>query len=355
MKKLYIYSILFIMSFVVILNCISCSVSHMPLQVLVPAEISIKKQIKHVGIVNRSLPAKRKRLVNILEGFISGESILADRIGSEHCLRGLAEHLNNAPRFSAVIIEGERLKGTGTRSFPPPLSWSRVNEICQKYRVDALIALETFDSDINIRISKKFVKKKVKSEKTGEKRKVKVPRYHANLYINVNSGWKIYDPLARAVIDADVYHDRKSWRTRGDNEKEARRRLPLKRDAINLAGFNSGIQYGARISPSWIDVNRPYYIKGCPEFTEAYRYIRADDWESAVSIWEKILDNPNQKLAGRAAYNIAVAGEVRGDLAEAYEWAKRSYTEYGNKKGGRYMRIIQTRMEDNRHLKEQLD
>lgn len=332
----------------------SCSVSQTSLQVLVPADISVSQEIKHVGIINRSLPAKRSKFVNILEGFVSGETIMGDHIGSEYCQRGLAETLNNSPRFSAVIIQGEGLKGTGTRIFPRPLSWERVEQICKKYRVDALISLETFDSNIDIRIDKRMIKKKVKDKKTKEKIKIKVPRYYAKLYIDVNSGWKIYEPRNKSVVDANVYRDRKVWNTVGDTKKEARRKLPQKREAINLAGHFSGIQYGARISPTWIDVSRTYYTKGCPEFKEAFRYIKTGNWEEAVSIWKTVLENPDKKIAGRAAFNIAVAAEVRGELQEAYRWAHRAYTRYGNKAAYRYMRTLSLRLEESKRLDEQL-
>ena len=345
-------SLVFLLIGLLLVN--SCSVSQTSLQVLVPAEISVSQEIKHVGIINRSLPAKRNKFVNILEGFISGETIMGDHIGSEYCLRGLTETLNNSPRFSAVIIQGEGLKGTGTRTFPPPLSWERVVQICKKYRIDALISLETFDSNIDIRIDKRMIKKKVKDKKTKEKIKIKVPRYYAKLYIDVNSGWKIYESHNKYVVDANVYSDRKIWNTVGDTKKESRRKLPLKREAINLAGHFSGIQYGTRISPTWINVSRTYYTKGCPEFTEAFRYIKTGNWEEAVLIWKTVLENSDKKIAGRAAFNIAVAAEVRGDLQEAYRWADSAYTRYGNKAAYRYIRTLSLRIEESKRLDEQL-
>ena len=77
-------SLVFLLIGLLLVN--SCSVSQTSLQVLVPAEISVSQEIKHVGIINRSLPAKRNKFVNILEGFISGETIMGDHIGSEYCL-----------------------------------------------------------------------------------------------------------------------------------------------------------------------------------------------------------------------------------------------------------------------------
>lgn len=333
----------------------SCSVSQVPLEILIPAQINISKRIKNIGIVNRSLPERRRKVLNFLEGFISGESIMADRIGSEYCLKGLAETLNNSPRFNAVIISGENLKGTGTRAFPSQLNWGRVRQICDKYRVDALVTLETFDSNIFLDIDKRKVKRKTKDKKTKKKVIVKSFVYDAVLNIDVNSGWRIYDPDKSSIADMNIYMDRKSWSSTGKTRKDARRKFPSKREAINLSGFNSGIMYGARISPTWINVSRDFYVKGSPELKEAKRYVHSRDWKRATKVWKKLLNRNDKKIAGRAAYNLAFAAEVKGDFDNAYRWAKISYEKYGNKKAFLYIRQIRDRISDKYRLEEQLD
>jgi len=338
-----------------LITFISCAGSSLSLRVLVPAEININKEIKHIGIINRSLPADNKRVMNLVEGFISGETIMGDRIGSNTCLNGLAETLNNSPRFTAVIIAGERLRGTGTRRLPPQLSWRRVEQICDKYRVDGLIALEIFDSDISLKRHKKMITKRIKDKKTKKKIKVKVPQYRMRLYIDVNSAWKVYDPSNRSIVDVSTYTDRKSWRSRGKTRGEARRELPTKREAINEAGYFAGLQYGARVSPTWIQVNRFYYVKGSPEFKEAHRYVKTGDLKQAERIWKRILEGNDIKMAGRAAYNLAFAAEIRGDFEPAYQWAKMSYSKYGNKKAYHFMEVIRNRMAEKQQLEEQLE
>ena len=240
----------------------SCSVSSIPIEILVPAEITITQQIKHVGIINRTIPAKKKKFVNLLEGFITGESIFADRMGAENCINGLAEKLNTSPRFAAVIIQGEMVRGSGTRTFPPPMNWRKVEDICRRYNIDALISLETFDSNIHFDVKKKYKTKKIKNKKSGEKKKIKVPKYYAHLGINVNSGWRIYDPSAKLIVDMNTFRDRKNWRFSDHSRKDAVRGLPGKRDAINVSGYNDGIQYGIRISPTWVNMSRDFYVKG---------------------------------------------------------------------------------------------
>ena len=346
-----------VLSVLIVTICFStsCSISSVPIEILVPAEINITKQIKHVGIINRTIPAKKRKIVNILEGFITGESIFSDRMGAENCVNGLAEKLNTSPRFAAVIIKGEMVRGSGTRTFPSTMNWRKVEDLCRRYNIDALISLETFDSNIHFNVKKKYKTKKIKSQNSGEKKKVKVPKYYAHLGIDVNSGWRIYDPSAKLIVDMNTFRDRKNWRNSDYSRKDAVRGLPGKRDAINVSGYNAGVQYGIRISPTWVNMSRDFYVKGDSGLKNAKRYVRDGDWERAINIWEKLTKNVDMKIAGRASYNLAFAYEIMGDFNKAYRWARRSYSEFGNKKAGRYMKTIRDRITDEYLLQDQLE
>lgn len=325
-----------------------CSVSSVPMEVLVPAEITINKNIEHVGIMNYSRSSDRNILLDLAESFLTRESIFADQIGAEFCIKGLAEKLNSSPRFTSVIIHGENLSHPGHKTLPRQLSWSRVNRICKKYRLDALIALEHFDSDIFLDKKIKTLKKKDEDDKVEKKYKLK-------LDIRVSSGWRIYNSKTQSIIDAEIYQDKKVWRASGKNFREAREDLPDKRDAINQAGYYSGIKYGERISPTWVRMSRSYYSKGSPELEEAKRYIKTGDWDNAIKLWKQLLETNDLELKGRAAYNLAFGAEIKGHLIKAYKLAQESYTKYGNKKAYHYMNHLRQRITDKEKLKEQLD
>jgi len=124
---------------------ISCKTSYIAVDVLKPARIDVPTEIKSIAIINRSLPAKEERAMNIIEGVISGEGIFNDRLGSEKCVVGAIELLNNSPRFKAVLPGDIDLRGTGTDRFPPELEWNIISDISNRYNADAVIALETFD------------------------------------------------------------------------------------------------------------------------------------------------------------------------------------------------------------------
>jgi hypothetical protein len=343
--KLFILVMLFI-SGVVVLH--SCKTSSLTLNILVPADISIPQSIQTVVIANRTLPAEDKKVVNVIEGVITGESIFADREGSENCVRGLANKLNTSPRFNAKLIENSTLRGTGTREWPAPLAWSEVEKLCNQYNADALILLEAFDSDNRLNEFARDVKRKV------DGREVVVKEFVAEMFINVYAGWRIYDYKNQVVIDKNSFMDTKSWSGVGNNPDQARNRLPSKRHMINEAGVFSGSMYGVRISPSWMRASRIYYSGKDDRFKTAKRYVETNDWEEAMNIWLQIVDDPEPKTAGRACFNMGIGNEVLGNLDDALEWFKRSYQDYGDKNARKYIGIIEGRIYDQKRLDEQM-
>jgi tetratricopeptide (TPR) repeat protein len=263
-------------------------------------------------------------------------------------MHGLANTLNTSPRFKALIIDGLDLRGSGTRQFPPALEWSQVEEICSDFRVDGLIALETFDSNIGLSQGEYDVEKKVEGQK------VKVKEYDAKLNIDVNTGWRIYDPIHKSIADMNIYSFNRRWDKTGKSPDEAMSQLPPKRDAINHTGIYAGEQYGFRISPTWARVTRNYYSKGQEDLELAKRYVKTNEWDKAIEVWKKLVNNSDPELAGKAAYNMALASEMKGELDIAKEWAKKSYEQYGNKKALGYLKIIEKRIQDQEALNKQM-
>ena len=326
----------------------SCATSSIGIQVLVPADISIPQHIQKVAVANRSLPDKSDKAKNIIEGLLTGESIYADREGSENCGLGLVNHLNSGPRFSASYLSGTDLKGTGTREFPYPLDWNTVNELCQSVDADALVLLETFDSDNSIRKYNKVSKKKVESKE------VNVTTYYADLNNNVNAGWRIYDNTNKRIIDEQSFMDTKVFTGKGTTPSRADDNLPSKRNAINQSGVFAGSMFGKRISPTWIHASRKYYKGKEDQFKKAKKYVELNDWDEAIAIWKPLTDNPEKKIGGRACYNMGVACEMQGEFNMAVEWMKKAFYNYNMKDAKSYISLLENRIRDKERLDEQL-
>jgi hypothetical protein len=326
----------------------SCKVSQTSMEVLKPADINVPQHIKKVAVANRSLPGKQDKIMNILEGLVTGEQIFADREGSNNCTNGLTDKLNSGPRFTAVLASSTTLFGTGTREFAPPVSWTTIDSMCKAYGVDAVILLETFDSNTKIRESSRDEKR----TKDGKEYYEKV--FTAELCIDVNSGWRIYDNSQRRIIDQNDYIDAKCWRGDGNNAGAARNKLPSKRNAINQAGYFSGQQYGFRISPSWVTVTRVFFVKGDDGFKEAKKHVKYENWEAAEQIWTNLSKSADPKIAGRALHNLALAAEMKGDLEQAIQLATRASKEYHISESRSYLAALERRKVDEYRLDEQM-
>jgi len=326
----------------------SCKTSSFNVQVLVPAQINVPQEINSFGLLNHSLPSKEDRWSNIVEGFLTGESIFADKQASYATLNGCANTLNNSPRFKSTVLSNENFRGTGTKQFPLPLEWSEVEMLCKKYNVDAIVALETFDSDL-LRTGGSTVKNQTKDGKT-----ISVVEFWSDLKIRVNAGWRIYDYKNKKIIDQDVFVDEQGWQATGPTEAAAINNLPSKRSCIDNAGAFAGKMFAVRISPNWVWVPRYYYTKGDPQFKEAKRYVKLDDWKGAAKIWSRLTNSLDPKIAGRSCHNMALAAEMEGNLQLAIEWATKAYKTFHINRELTYINQLTNRLSQQDRLKDQM-
>ena len=327
----------------------SCTTSRVIVNVQRPADITVPQHIKNVVLANRSLPSKENRVDNIIEGLFSGEGIGADRKGSEYCIFGLAKMLNSNERYSVANADGMQLRGTGTSVFEIPLDWNQVNEICKTYNADALIVLETFDSDSRI-----FDGPPRKRRKKVKGVKVVYMEYPATLTMEIESGWRIYDAKNKKLVDENKFTEFQEFTDWGSSPEDAKMHLPSKRHAVKDAGIFAGQQFGFRISPIWIRVNRYYYIGKHDDLKRAKQFVKNKNWDAAISIWKGLTTNSDNKIARRACFNMALASEIKGGLGTAIDWARKAQ-KLGEKKAHVYINTLNKRKIDEEKLKKQIN
>lgn len=172
--------------------------------------------------------------------------------------------------------------------------------------------------------------------------------------MNVRSGWTIYKPADHQIVDRNAFNDEMRWSEQGDSPERVLAKLPSKRRAINESGFFSGREYARRISPTWVVEQRSYFRKANDDFKMAAGYVKRDRWNDAIPIWQRYAVNSDEKVAGRACYNMALASEVEGNLPLALEWANRAWKQHGLKKARHYILLLEQRMAQQRRLDEQM-
>jgi Family of unknown function (DUF6340) len=323
------------------------------LRVLQSAELTVPEHINTLAIVDRSKPSNG--WLNVLEGMFSGEAIGQDRRSRLEAVSGLTDALTRTPRFQ---VKNTGIEMTGSKAggnMPRPLEWSEVEKICKEYDVDALVTIESFDSDNSASATRHTNKRKDKSGKEY----IDV-YYNSRQRTSVRIGWRTYDPKRKIIFDEYVTDDYLERTGRGDTEREAISNLPSQVSVTRDVAFNVGIEYGARIAPLYVTVGRAYYNKAKgfkTDMKQAARYFESRNMEPATKIWKKIIaqaGTTNKKAAGRAAFNMAVAAEVDGNLEIALDWAQKAWNVYGNKQARYYIQTIKDRQNDSRKAASQL-
>lgn len=313
-----------------------------------PAPVSVPAEAKRIGIINRSETNPRNRAIDVVDKIFSLEGAQLDKEGAKAGIDGLIATLQQNDRFTEVVMLNEELYVNSTAGvFPPALSWSEIEKICRRNNVDLLFSLEVFDTDSKVNYSMTTV------PKTTPVGKINVPEHTATMVTNVTTGWRLYDPVSRIILDEYTLPRSISFIGKGINPAAAAAALLERKEAVKQVGNEAGTIYAERILPYRLRVVRNYFIKGNDALKTARRRAETGNWDGAAEIWEQQAHAHESKVAGRASYNMAIINEINGDLDGAIQWARKSYEDYGIKLGLNYVRILENRKIDNQILQSQ--
>ncbi|MBA7561683.1 hypothetical protein ES708_03322 [subsurface metagenome] len=319
---------LFFLSLVFIL----CAAPTMNFNVMLPSAISFPDHIKSVAMIDRTMPDDN--VLNVIEGGLTGEMIGEDKLATQILMDGVHSIMVNSATLD-FIRTPEVLEGASSVSaaFPAPLDWETINNLCSKYRVDAILAIEIFDSDFII-----------------------IPG--AGQTVTVKTGIRMYDPATKNIIDQYVFSHQMGIGGSINTLEAALGSLMNKNTAIREVSYDAGVIYGRRISPYWYRVSRDYYrkSKGDHNLAEGARMMEVNDWDAARAALQRAVDtSKKRKTRGRAAHNLAVVYEIEGNLPEAKSWAQAAWGKYKNKKSRDYLYDINHRINQMQILEQQLD
>ena len=232
---------------------------------------------------------------------------------------------------------------------PATLSWELVEKICSENKVDVLFSLEFYDTDTkaDYRVTTMKLPNSLGVN-------VDVPAQEVTLATQVVSGWRVYDPHIKMVVDEKLYTKNMAFRGKGINPIKAVEAVANRNDTVQEYSRNVGIAYAERLVPRNTRIARDYFVRGTDNFKIAQRRAQAGDWEGAAELWERELTNSDEKVAGRAYYNMAISNEINGDLDKAIQFASKSYADYNINNALDYVNLLHSRVRQNRKLDAQL-
>ncbi|MCH7398301.1 DUF6340 family protein [Belliella sp. DSM 107340] len=343
----------FILLLSVLISTTSCT-KNVTMSRLMPAEINVPIYVQRLLIVDRTAPQNEG--FSVIEGILTGEAPFEVKNAVESTIVKLQQELNTSPRFE-VIRARERLRGgLFSQTFPTPLTWRQIEELCNAYDVDAVLSLEKFSSDFVVTDKKQLIKK-IEGEGRNA-RQVEVQGVYAEGIASVKVGFRLYDPKSKNISDQQDFEKTNLWSAEAENKTQALALMIDKVKATQYVGQIAGASYARRIAPMYLSINRTLFQKPKDNQSLAIgaRMAEVNEWENAIQTWEEgLIDVLEDKTAARLCYNIAVGYEVLGDLEAAKNWAGKSYTLYGFKQGRTYAQELDTRMMQEDRLRKQLE
>lgn len=302
-----------------------------------PSEIMLPDNIRTIAIIDRSL--RDETPSGKLEEIVTGEFFRQDEQAVFQLTEGVINVCAPVSRYTTVRASEKYTTEGLPGMLPEPMDWYELNDICSRYGADAVMSIEYFDSDFiltNIPLSI--------AAAADPSRILKQVQYNASGMAVINMGIRIYDPANKAICDE--YHNtyKMNFEGYGTSLQDALNQVADKTEAVKRAGYEAGMVYGRRITPTYYRVTRYFYNKPGRVLGPGVRMSEVADWTGAIEAWARVVETGKRKHAGRAALNMAVGYEVLGDLEKAKEWAAKSYVDYREKMAEDYYDLLVDRI-----------
>lgn len=262
-------------------------------ETLKPAVFNIPDSVKSLGIFNL-VPNK---MSNLLFQYYSKGRILSDSALnyvkiSEECTNAVASSLEKEKYFTKIRNLNDSVQYIKNET-------SHRN-LFQKLGVDALLFLDSIDYKV-----------------------MELNEMASMFYNQAGLRWSLYfknDSLSYWYSQTDTlaFDEFDLARVKGYRNK-------LK-TIVESSSEYLGKAFASKVVPSWIPVERMYYLSNNAEMIKAQTFAEKGEWLRAAEIWSKLTKNENKKMASKAAYNMALCCEMEGNMEAAIDWAVRSFS-----------------------------
>ncbi|WP_455592350.1 DUF6340 family protein [Bacteroides sp.] len=310
MKK---YSVLILF---VLLSFTSCeTMQQMPIDYMVPADISFPASLRKVAVVNNvsstpdnKLMPEENKIKNENErsravAYYNGDA----KIATESLAKAIAEQ----NYFDEVIICDSALRANDITPRESILSTNEVEELAQNLNADVIIALE------NLQFKASKIISYLPDWNT----------YYGTLDTQIYPSVKVYLPGRKSPMAIINGNDSIFWEEYGNTETAVLAHLPKDEQMIAEASDFGGTIPVKHLLPYWKTSNRYIFINGSVNMRDAAIYVKEKQWEEAYKLWEReYKSSKSNKKKMRAALNIALYYEITDSLENAGKWAAEAQT-----------------------------
>jgi len=240
-----------------------------------------------------------------------------------------------------------------------PLSQEVARGVCEDTGSEGVVSLESIEPSPMWTEATKYVEN-IRTEEYTEGGETKVREIReeyevivATLSLRYSSFWSTYDCNGKVL---DAYEVVVQHQVVGEGDTPALARAAIAdQNALHFAAAHDVAQrYARRISPTGTSVDRVFYKGGSTGVRSGSKAAASGDWDRAREHWTLAIDDSEGKAKGKALFDVAVAHEEQGLLAEALGFAERADHLLDNGVSSRYVKQLKKRIEMEKKLGRQL-
>ena len=314
-----LYKLSGLIAVTLLLSSCTSSFRQVYIEVAKPSEYMLLNDIVSLTLMNRSMssefhnyPSDSLQRYFYLRSFRVNAAVL-DSMAADTTLKVLGQLLYESGRYEVVIPEERNIpREEAYYKVPPELDWDSVAEICSLYETDALLVIERYINKIM----------------TDYEKSPFSDLHFASIDSKYDAVVRIYDPAKKEIIKQLIVADTIYWAEEEYSQQGlfTRKLVPVKKALIET-GIQVALELDAKLSPQWITEKRGYFTIKDANSQLLESHIKANDWQKAYDHWKNLHSKTDNKaILSKLEYNLAIASEMLGNISEAAEWAKKSYT-----------------------------
>jgi len=305
------------------------------LEVMDPADFTLPVNVLQLAFLNRT---KSSQILGDTAKWPLKETSQVNKVLGQSIFKGVRKAMVSSPLYSMDTIKVINYSRFLGGYITEPLSSKELDYLNNIHPADALISLEICSI-----------------HDTNDDKENK-PLYNS-IYIRLDTKtlWRIYDMNQGSILDEYTLNDTfamEFYKSTYAESKKGKLRMMIR--AVDAAAYQTGLMYGNRISPAWIQVPRYYYKSGGKDMRKAAKKAAKDDWDGAADIWKKLAYQEDTVIAARASFNMALVCEMEDLMIPALDWATKSSTLMPDTLTNEYIRLLKKRSEQLDDLEKQV-
>ncbi len=288
MRKLLLHTCLYFIPTLLLFGC----TSELMLETTKPPVVAVSPEQWKVVVLNTF---NTEQLTNQKE-----KDIAAFEMGAQAAFDGAVNAVLDDSTF--VLVHADSAYRGRSSTAWNALSREQIQQVYKQYPHHLLLVLDNFDT---------YFEQEVEHTEGG-----KIAHYT----LHTNARLTLYDSLG-TVLDQAVLDNNALYNSRSviSGLLAVGPSLANATSAVQSLAYEIGQGYWRRLYPDHTYYTRIVYAPQA--FVDGVTYMHQKNWDKAIAVFEPFTTNKKKRLAGKAAYNLAIIYETLGQIDEAKKWA----------------------------------